>query len=97
LLVRAGAPITRTDLIRAVDARKIGTRLLFGGNLVRQPAYRDLAYRAPGPLENTDQVADRLFWIGVYPGLTPQMLDYVVDSFHAIIAERPELCRQQKA
>jgi CDP-6-deoxy-D-xylo-4-hexulose-3-dehydrase len=97
LLVRAGAPFTRTDLIRAVDARKIGTRLLFGGNLVRQPAYRDLAYRAPGPLENTDQVADRLFWIGVYPGLTPQMLDYVVDSFHAIIAERPELCRQQKA
>ena len=97
LLVRAGAPFTRADLIRAVDARKIGTRLLFGGNLVRQPAYRDLAYRVAGPLENTDQVADRLFWIGVYPGLTPQMLDYVVDSFHAIIAERPGLCRKQKA
>jgi CDP-6-deoxy-D-xylo-4-hexulose-3-dehydrase len=97
LLVRAGAPFTRTDLIRVVDARKIGTRLLFGGNLVRQPAYRDLAYRVAGPLENTDQVADRLFWIGVYPGLTPRMLDYVVDSFHAIIAERPELCRKQKA
>jgi CDP-6-deoxy-D-xylo-4-hexulose-3-dehydrase len=97
LLVRAGAPFTRTDLIRVVDARKIGTRLLFGGNLVRQPAYRDLAYRVAGPLENTDQVADRLFWIGVYPGLTPQMLDYVVDSFHAIIAERPGLCRKQKA
>ena len=97
LLVRAGAPFTRTDLIRVVDARKIGTRLLFGGNLVRQPAYRDLAYRVAGSLENTDQVADRLFWIGVYPGLTPRMLDYVVDSFHAIIAERPELCRKQKA
>ena len=97
LLVRAGAPFTRADLIRAVDARKIGTRLLFGGNLVRQPAYRDLAYRVAGPLENTDQVADRLFWIGVYPGLTPRMLDYVVDSFHAIIAERPGLCRKQKA
>ena len=97
LLVRAGAPFTRTDLIRAVDARKIGTRLLFGGNLVRQPAYRDLAYRVAGSLENTDRVADHLFWIGVYPGLTPRMLDYVVDSFHAIIAERPELCRKQKA
>ena len=97
LLVRAGAPFTRADLIRAVDARKIGTRLLFGGNLVRQPAYRDLAYRVAGSLENTDKIADGVFWVGVYPGLTPQMLDYVVDSFHAIIAERPGLCRKQKA
>jgi CDP-6-deoxy-D-xylo-4-hexulose-3-dehydrase len=48
LLVRAGAPFTRTDFIRVVDAKKIGTRLLFGGNLVRQPAYRDLAYRVAG-------------------------------------------------
>jgi CDP-6-deoxy-D-xylo-4-hexulose-3-dehydrase len=97
LLVRAGAPFTRTDFVRALDAKKIGTRLLFGGNLVRQPAYRDLAYRVAGSLENTDRVADYLFWVGVYPGLTPQMLDYVVDSFHAIIAERPELCRKQEA
>ena len=97
LLVRAGAPFTRTDFIRALDAKKIGTRLLFGGNLVRQPAYRDLAYRVAGALENTDRVADYLFWVGVYPGLTPQMLDYVVDSFHAIVAERPELCRKQEA
>jgi CDP-6-deoxy-D-xylo-4-hexulose-3-dehydrase len=97
LLIRAGAPFTRADFIRAVDAKKIGTRLLFGGNLVRQPAYHDVAYRVAGSLENTDQVADRLFWIGVYPGLTPQMLDYVVDSLHAIIAERVELCRKQEA
>ena len=97
LLVRAGAPFTRTDFVRALDAKKIGTRLLFGGNLVRQPAYRDLAYRVAGSLENTDRVADYLFWVGVYPGLTPQMLDYVVDSFHAIVAERPELCRKQEA
>jgi CDP-6-deoxy-D-xylo-4-hexulose-3-dehydrase len=97
LLVRAGAPFTRSDFVRLLDAKKIGTRLLFGGNLVRQPAYRDLAYRVAGTLENTDQVADGVFWIGVYPGLTPQMLDYVVDSFHAIVAERPELCRKQEA
>jgi CDP-6-deoxy-D-xylo-4-hexulose-3-dehydrase len=97
LLIRAGAPFTRAEFIRAVDAKKIGTRLLFGGNLVRQPAYRDIAYRVAGSLENTDQVADRLFWIGVYPGLTPQMLDYVVDSIHTIIAERVELCRKQEA
>ncbi len=97
LLIRDGAPFTRGDFIRAVDARKIGTRLLFGGNLVRQPAYRELAYRVAGTLENTDRIADHLFWIGVYPGLTSQMLDYVVDSFHAIIAERAELCRKQEA
>lgn len=97
MLIRDGAPFTRGDFIRAVNARKIGTRLLFGGNLVRQPAYRELAYRVAGTLENTDRIADHLFWIGVYPGLTSQMLDYVVDSFHAIIAERAELCRKQEA
>ena len=97
LLIRSGAPFTRGELTRALEARKIGTRLLFGGNLTRQPAYCNLAYRTAGLLQNTDQIADRLFWIGVYPGLSPQMLDYVVDSFHAIAAERAELCRKQEA
>ena len=97
MLVRAGAPFTRSELTRALDARKIGTRLLFGGNLVRQPAYRDLASPRCRVIGKHGPVADRLFWIGVYPGLTPQMLDYVVDSFHAIIAERAELCRKQEA
>jgi len=55
-----------------------------GGNLVRQPAYQNVAYRIAGPLTNTDFVMDRVFWVGVYPGITPAMLEYVLDSFHAI-------------
>jgi CDP-4-dehydro-6-deoxyglucose reductase, E1 len=75
--VRESAPFTRQDLIRALEAKKIGTRLLFGGNLLRQPAYQDCEYRAIGALPNTDFTMNNVFWIGVYPGLTKEMLDYV--------------------
>jgi CDP-6-deoxy-D-xylo-4-hexulose-3-dehydrase len=57
---------------------------LFGGNLTRQPAYRDCAYRVSGSLERTDFVMERVFWIGVYPGITDAMLDYVIAAFHGI-------------
>ncbi len=75
--VRPDAPFTRNDLIRELDAKKIGTRLLFGGNLLRQPAYQSCEYRALGPLPNTDFAMNHVFWLGVYPGLTPPMLDFV--------------------
>ena len=88
LLVRAGAPFTRADLIRAVDARKIGTRLLFGGNLVRQPAYADSPRRIIGSLENTDFVMNRVFWIGVFPGITAPMVEYIVAVFHALCGRK---------
>jgi len=75
--VRETAPFTRQDLIRTLDAKKIGTRLLFGGNLIRQPAYQGCEYRAVGSLPNTDFIMNNVFWIGVFPGLTTEMLDYV--------------------
>ncbi len=78
--IRGGAPFKREDLIRALEAKKIGTRLLFGGNLLRQPAYEGCEYRAVGNLPNTDFVMNNVFWIGVYPGLTRPMLDFVVKS-----------------
>jgi len=84
IAVRAGAPFTRNRVIHELEKRKIATRLLFGGNLVRQPAYQNVAYRIAGPLTNTDFVMDRVFWVGVYPGITPAMLEYVLESFHAI-------------
>jgi CDP-6-deoxy-D-xylo-4-hexulose-3-dehydrase len=84
--VRPSAPFTREDLIRALDAKKIGTRLLFGGNLLRQPAYQGCAYRVVGDLPNTDFVMNNVFWIGVYPGLTEPMLDYVADTILDITA-----------
>ncbi len=75
--IRPNAPFTRNQLIRHLDSNHIGTRLLFGGNLTRQPAYRDVAYRVVGDLAGTDFVMHQTFWIGLYPGLTDEMLDFV--------------------
>jgi CDP-6-deoxy-D-xylo-4-hexulose-3-dehydrase len=73
-------PVDREELMRFLDSRKIGTRLLFAGNLTRQPAYKNVDWRIVGNLTNTDIVMKRTFWVGTYPGLTPIMLDYVVAS-----------------
>jgi len=73
-------PADREDLLRFLDSRKIGTRLLFAGNLTRQPAYRNVEWRIVGDLTNTDIVMKRTFWVGTYPGLTLPMLDYVILS-----------------
>lgn len=82
LALQPDAPFTRNDLIAHLESNKIATRLLFGGNLMRQPAYQNVHYRAVGTFENTDFVMNNVFWIGVYPGLTDAMLDYVIDTFH---------------
>jgi CDP-4-dehydro-6-deoxyglucose reductase, E1 len=80
IYVRPDAPFTRDEAVRWLDKNKIGTRLLFGGNLMRQPAYRGQNYRVIGDLHRSDEVMYRVFWIGVYPALTEPMLDYVGDS-----------------
>ena len=85
LAVRPEAPFTRQQLLRYLNQRKIGTRLLFAGNLVRQPAYCDVAYRVVGALPNSDFVMTRAFWIGVYPGLSQPMLAYVVATIHQFV------------
>lgn len=73
-------PVDREALLRFLESRKIGTRLLFAGNLTRQPAYKDVNFRIVGDLKNTDIVMTRTFWVGTYPGLTPAMLDYIAAS-----------------
>ena len=73
--------------MRFLESRKIGTRLLFAGNLARQPAYRDEPYRVSGSLENSDVITERTFWIGVFPGVTAEMIDYMVASIREF-AER---------
>ena len=80
LTIREDSPISRDKLVRYLDERKIGTRLLFGGNLLRQPAYLDVPHRVHGSLKNADRITEGTFWIGVWPGLTKQMLDYMVES-----------------
>jgi CDP-6-deoxy-D-xylo-4-hexulose-3-dehydrase len=80
IYVRPDAPFTRDDTVRWLEKHKIGTRLLFGGNLIRQPAYRGQTYRIVGDLARSDEVMHRVFWIGVYPGLTEPMLEYVGET-----------------
>ena len=78
--VKKDAPFTRDKLTHALEAQKIGTRLLFAGNLTRQPAYEGREYRVAGDLTNTDYVMNNVFWIGVFPGLTEEMLDFIVKT-----------------
>ena len=73
-------PVNREELLRHLDSLKIGTRLMFAGNILKQPAYKGIDFRVVGDLKNTDTVMLRTFWIGVYPGLTNEMLTYAADS-----------------
>jgi CDP-4-dehydro-6-deoxyglucose reductase, E1 len=80
--------VNREDLLRFLDSRKIGTRLMFAGNILKQPAYKDVEFRVVGELTNTDIIMNRTFWIGVYPGLTTEMLDYATSSIIEFVNSR---------
>ncbi|MFE1781399.1 lipopolysaccharide biosynthesis protein RfbH [Streptomyces sp. NPDC059506] len=86
LTVRPEAPFTRAELVEFLEGRKIGTRRLFAGNLTRHPAYADVPHRVAGSLENSDVITENTFWTGVYPALTDEMIDYVVDSVRTFVA-----------
>ena len=80
ITLRTGCKVGRNELLRKLDQKKIGTRLLFGGNLLRQPYFRSLPHRKMGRMKNTDIIMNDTFWIGVFPGLTEEMLDYMIDN-----------------
>jgi CDP-6-deoxy-D-xylo-4-hexulose-3-dehydrase len=86
LTIRDAAPFDRAAIIRYLNEKKIGTRLLFGGNLTRQPYMKNRDYRVHGTLANSDRIMNQTFWIGVYPGLGQQAIDYVIETIH-------EFCR----
>ena len=71
------SPISRFELIQKLDEARIGTRLLFAGNLVRQPSMADQTYRVAAGLDVTDQVMHDTFWVGIHPALSEEMLSYV--------------------
>ncbi|MEK7389643.1 MAG: lipopolysaccharide biosynthesis protein RfbH [Elusimicrobiota bacterium] len=85
ITVRDDAGFTRADLIRALEKDKIATRLLFAGNLTRQPYFRGRAFRVHGALTNTDRITTGTFWLGVYPGLTAEMIDFVAERVTAFV------------
>jgi CDP-6-deoxy-D-xylo-4-hexulose-3-dehydrase len=87
LTVKSGGPKTRNQIVQELNEAKIATRLLFGGNLLRQPAFIGTPRRVVGDLTNTDIVMHDTFWIGVWPGLTLPMLDYVIESMHKILGK----------
>jgi CDP-4-dehydro-6-deoxyglucose reductase, E1 len=88
LTLQHDAPFTRGELLAHLNAKKIDTRLLFGGNLIRQPYMKGRNFRTVGSLENADIVVDRTFWIGVYPGLGRAQLDYMIEVFTEFAASR---------
>ena len=89
LTLREGAPLSRHRLLLDLQERNIGTRLLFGGNLVRQPYMKGRNFRIAGELSNADVVVDRTFWIGVYPGLGEPELDFVIETLRGAARNIP--------
>jgi CDP-6-deoxy-D-xylo-4-hexulose-3-dehydrase len=87
ILIRENAQFTRKDLVDYLENNKIATRMLFGGNLLKQPAYAGIKCRIVDGLINTNQVMNDLFWIGVYPGLTGEMIDYILSKFRNFMEE----------
>jgi CDP-6-deoxy-D-xylo-4-hexulose-3-dehydrase len=87
LTVKPNSPKTRNQIVQELNENKIGTRLLFGGNLLRQPAFIGTPRRVIGDLVNTDRIMNDTFWIGVWPGLTISMLDYMVENLKKILGK----------
>ena len=88
LTVREDSPITRQALIQGLEAAKVATRLLFGGNLLRQPGYLGIPRRVVGDLAQADAVMERTFWLGVYPGLTEPMLRHMAGTIGTLLGRR---------
>ena len=88
LTVREDAGFTKNEIVSCLERNKIATRPLFAGNIIRQPAYSGVKYRVVGDLANTDAIMNNTFWLGVYPGLTDQMLQHVVMVLKGFLEHR---------
>ncbi len=90
LTVKESSPFTRDEIVQHLQDKKIGTRFLFAGNILRQPYFvdREIEYRVVGELKNAETIVKNTFWIGVYPGLTGEMLEYIIKMFEEFIATR---------
>jgi CDP-6-deoxy-D-xylo-4-hexulose-3-dehydrase len=91
ITVKETAPFDRNELVQYLEEHKVGTRLLFGGNLLKQPAYKGIYHRVFQPLVNTDVIMRDTFWIGVYPGITDEMVEYIVSVFDNFMSKYAKL------
>lgn len=87
ITVKEKCPISRNALVGKLNENKIGTRLLFGGNLLRQPAFKGTPRRVVGELKNTDLIMTNTFWVGVWPGLNTNMLDYIIENLTEVLSK----------
>jgi CDP-6-deoxy-D-xylo-4-hexulose-3-dehydrase len=85
ITVKESAPFSKNDLVNFLASKLIDTRPLFAGNIIKQPYFENISYRVVDNLENTDLIMNNTFWIGVFPGLTQEMLQYVVKEFKNFI------------
>lgn len=85
--LRDGAPFSRRDVVTYLEKKRIGTRLLFAGNLIRQPAFQEVNYRVVGELTNTDKLMNDAFWIGVWPGIGAAQRDYMLNCFVQMVKD----------
>lgn len=88
ITVKDGAPFTRDELVQFLNSQRIATRLLFGGNLIRQPYMLGRNFRVSGTLNHAERIMTSTFWIGLYPGLGFEQLDYMVDVITEFCADR---------
>ena len=84
ILVKEKSKISRNEIVQKLNLINIGTRLLFSGNLIKQPLFQNIEHRVVGELACTDVVMDRVFWLGVQPSLTKSMLDFVIDEINKL-------------
>ena len=87
LTIRDGSKLRRREVVRWLEQQRIGTRLLFAGNLTRQPAFQGVEYRTVGDLANTDKIMRDSFWVGVWPGIGPAERAYMLDRFVALVRQ----------
>ena len=85
LTVRKNAGFTRDEIVKYLENNKIATRMLFAGNITRHPSFEDVKYRIFGDLKNTDIIMNNTFWIGVYPGFTEEMINYILRKFNEFL------------
>jgi CDP-6-deoxy-D-xylo-4-hexulose-3-dehydrase len=87
LTIRDGSPLKRREVVSYLETHQVGTRLLFAGNLTRQPAFKGVEHRVVGNLRNTDKIMNDSFWIGVWPGIGSRQREYMVETFRTMLRE----------